>query len=265
MLRKNITVVHLESKQKHWDIILGSVSCKFICQCKCSRVIFDCLTNAVRRLMYLSSAILTWTVWMYWFDSETDCISLISLIFSHSSELLRCLDSHYQQLSMTGQNLRAVTALVVLQTHLFLCAPDPILMIRRSKAAPARPVEMLQCPVFRWSPAAFSSCVSVTGFHVSRAHTVLHCAAHGSVWMGLLTGSLSTAPARPRTEEHGSRLTHLAGTAHHVPPAQTKATLYWRLLVIIPSSPLSAFIKTRKMKMKERASCTYTLLKIKVP
>ncbi len=213
-------------------------------------------------VMYLSSC-----------DTDLNCLNVLvwfrnRFYFSHtahSSELWGIFDSHYQQTQYDRPEHKSCNSTGCLQTHLFLCAPDPILMIRLLKGAPARPVKMLQCPVFRWSPAAFSSCVSVTGFHISRAHTVIHCAARGSVWMGLLTGSLSTAPAQPRTEEHGSRLTHLAGTAHHVPPAQTKATLYWRLLRIIPSAPLSVFIKTRKMKMKERASCTYTLLKIKMP
>ncbi len=147
----------------------------------------------------------------------TECIGLIQkqlLFLSYGAFIrtLRRLDSHYQQTQYDRSEHKSCNSAGRLQTHLFLCAPDPmfevtILMIRRSLSPPARPVEMLQYPIFRWSPGAFSSCASVTGFNVSRAHTVLHCAAHGSVWMGLLTGRAASLNGPGPAQNRGARVT----------------------------------------------------------
>lgn len=179
---------------------------------------------------------------------------------------------------MTGQNIRAVTALVVFR-HTCSCV-HPIRCLKwRSWWSDAQRLSDYHLLLGLWRCCSVPSSAGLrelsAAVPLSRGFTFPGPTLSSTV---LLVGlsewgfwraepCLSTAPARPRTEEHGSRLTHLAGTAHHVPPAQTKAALYWRLLRIIPSASLSAFIKKRKMKMKERerASHTYTLLKIKVP
>ncbi len=113
MLRKNITVVHLESKQKHWDIFQDqSVQVYLSVQVLQGHIwLFD---KCSAEVMYLSSC-----------NTDLNCLNVLvwfrnRLYFSHFSHFLsfiRTLEvslTHItSKLNMTGQNLRAVTALVV--------------------------------------------------------------------------------------------------------------------------------------------------------
>ncbi len=82
-------------------------------------------------VMYLSSC-----------DTDLNCLNILvwfrnRFYFSHtahSSELWGVFYSHYQQTQYDRSEPKSCNSAGCLQTHLFLCAPDPILMIRRSKA-----------------------------------------------------------------------------------------------------------------------------------
>ncbi len=187
-------------------------------------------------VMYLSSC-----------DTDLNCLNILvwfrnRFYFSHtahSSELWGVFTHITSKLNMTGQNLRAVTALVVFR-HTCSCV-HPIRSwwsdAQRRSCSACGDAAVSRLPLVSGSFQQLCLCHGVSRFE--GPHSPPLCCS----WVclnGAFDRQSSTAPARPRTEEHGSRLTHLAGTAHHVPPAQTKATLYWRLLGIIPSSPLSA-------------------------